>query len=65
MTPAIISGSLKAVKCSNALFERGFNAQPIVYPAVEEKAARVRFFISSLHTEPQMTQLLATLQELS
>ena len=64
VTPAIIKGSLKAVKCSNALVERGFNAQPIVYPAVEEQAARVRFFISSLHTEQQMTQLITTLERL-
>lgn len=64
VTPAILQGSLKAVKCSNALFEHGFNAQPIVYPAVEEKVARVRFFISSLHTEQQMTQLMTTLESL-
>lgn len=64
VTPAIIQGSLKAVKCSNELFVRGYNAQPIVYPAVEEKAARLRFFISSQHTEPQMAQLLDTLQGL-
>lgn len=62
VTPAIIQSSLKAVKVSNGLFERGINAQPIVYPAVEEKAARVRFFISSQHTEQQMQQLLSVLK---
>jgi len=64
VTPAIIQGSLKSVRVSNQLFTRGFNAQPIVYPAVEEKAARLRFFISSQHTEQQMLQLLDTLQGL-
>jgi 7-keto-8-aminopelargonate synthetase-like enzyme len=33
---------------SRALFERGINVQPILYPAVEEEAARLRFFITSL-----------------
>lgn len=51
IVPAITSSSLKAAKLSNALFERGINVQPIVYPAVEEKAARLRFFLSSIHDE--------------
>ena len=42
------------MKLSNALFERGINVQPIVYPAVEERAARLRFFVSALHTEAQI-----------
>ena len=50
VTPALIGSSLKAAKASNALFARGINVQPIVYPAVEEKAARLRFFVSALHT---------------
>jgi 8-amino-7-oxononanoate synthase len=53
--PAIIGSSLKAAQLSNALFDRGINVQPIVYPAVEERAARLRFFISSLHTEAQIS----------
>lgn len=54
IVPAIVGSSLKAVKLSNALFERGINVQPIVYPAVEERAARLRFFVSALHTEAQI-----------
>jgi len=38
--PAIVGSSLKAAKISNQLFERGINVQPIVYPAVDERAAR-------------------------
>ena len=33
---------------------RGVNVQPILHPAVEEKAARLRFFITSTHTEEQI-----------
>lgn len=61
VSPAIIGSSLKAAKVSNWLFERGFNVLPIIYPAVEEKAARLRFFISSLHTEQQIEQVMAAL----
>ena len=52
--PAIVGSSLKAVKLSQKLFERGINVQPIIYPAVEERAARLRFFISCMHTEAQL-----------
>lgn len=61
--PYHVGSSLKAAKLSNYLFEHGVNAQPIVYPAVEEKAARLRFFICSQHTEKQILQLLDKLQE--
>jgi 8-amino-7-oxononanoate synthase len=54
VTPAIIQSSLKATKESNRLFECGLNVQPIIYPAVEERAARLRFFISSSHTEAHL-----------
>jgi len=42
--PAITGSSLKAARLSNQLFDAGINVQPIIYPAVEEKAARLRFF---------------------
>jgi 8-amino-7-oxononanoate synthase len=52
--PAITYSSLKAIRLSEALFRRKINVQPIVYPAVQERAARLRFFISSEHTEAQI-----------
>jgi hypothetical protein len=33
------------MQLSQARFERGINVQPMVYPAVENDAARLRFFI--------------------
>jgi 8-amino-7-oxononanoate synthase len=63
IVPAITGSSLKAAKLSNQLFERGFNIQPIIYPAVEEKAARLRFFLSSLHTETQLSKAIETIKE--
>lgn len=61
--PAITGSSLKAARLSTALFERGINVQPILYPAVPEKSARLRFFISSEHSEEQLDQTVQALTE--
>ena len=47
VVPVILGNSMHALQLSQALFERGINVQPILYPAVEEKAARLRFFITA------------------
>lgn len=54
VVPAITGSSLKAARISTALLEQGINVQPILYPAVPEQAARLRFFISCEHTEEQL-----------
>jgi 8-amino-7-oxononanoate synthase len=59
--PAITGSSIKAVKLSQALFEQGINVQPIIHPAVEERAARLRFFISCTHTQQQIEVAVAAL----
>ena len=61
--PVITGSSLRATLLSAALFKRGINAQPILYPAVPEKAARVRFFVSCLHTEAQIADTVAIVAE--
>ena len=61
--PAITGSSLKAARLAEALFERGINVQPIIHPAVPEKSARLRFFISCLHTEEQIRKTVAILAE--
>ena len=52
--PVITGNSLHALLLSRKLFEKGINVQPILYPAVEESAARLRFFINSTHSEEQI-----------
>jgi 8-amino-7-oxononanoate synthase len=64
VVPAIIKNSLKAARISNGLFEHGINVQPIIYPAVEERAARLRLFVSCLHTEAQLRTTVETLAKL-
>jgi hypothetical protein len=36
------------------MFGDGVNVQPILYPAVDESAARLRFFMTSVHSEDQI-----------
>ncbi len=52
--PVVVHSSLAAVMLSQKLFEQGINVQPIIHPAVPERAARLRFFISSEHTAEQI-----------
>jgi 8-amino-7-oxononanoate synthase len=61
--PTITHSSLKAVRLAEALFRRRINVQPIVYPAVQERAARLRFFVSSEHTEAQISATVEALAE--
>ncbi len=61
VVPVITGSSLKAAQWANALFEEGINVQPIFYPAVEERAARLRFFICSTHEPEQISRTVAAL----
>ncbi|HET6882014.1 MAG TPA: aminotransferase class I/II-fold pyridoxal phosphate-dependent enzyme [Pirellulales bacterium] len=61
--PIILGDSIRCLQLSQALARRGINVQPIVHPAVEEQAARLRFFITSKHTEEQIRYTIATLAE--
>lgn len=54
VVPVITGNSLHALQLSKRLFEDGINVQPILYPAVEESAARLRFFITCAHSEEQI-----------
>jgi len=61
--PAIVGSSIRAARLSAAMFKRGINVQPILYPAVPEKSARLRFFISSEHSEIQIQQTVQILAD--
>ncbi|MBC7804059.1 MAG: aminotransferase class I/II-fold pyridoxal phosphate-dependent enzyme [Candidatus Parcubacteria bacterium] len=63
VVPAITGSSIKAARLSQALFERGINVQPILYPAVPDKGARLRFFLSCQHTEEQIRGTVKALAE--
>lgn len=64
--PVITGNSIRAARLSEALLQRGISVQPILYPAVPEKSARLRFFVSCQHTQPQIDQTVnAVTQELA
>ena len=54
IVPVVVHSSLAAVTLSQKLFECGINVQPIIHPAVPERHARLRFFLSSEHTGEQI-----------
>jgi len=61
--PVIVGSSTRAIQASQMLLQRGINARPILYPAVRESAARVRFFITSEHSEEQIAQAVETVAD--
>jgi 8-amino-7-oxononanoate synthase len=63
IVPVVVHSSLAAVTLSQKLFERDINVQPIIHPAVPERAARLRFFLSSEHTAEQITSTVQTIAE--
>ncbi len=70
VVPAVTGNSLHALMLSQRLNDQGINVQPIVYPAVADDAARLRFFLSSTHTDAELdaaaaavATTLATLRE--
>ncbi|OJF98447.1 aminotransferase class I/II-fold pyridoxal phosphate-dependent enzyme [Pararhizobium antarcticum] len=63
VVPVLVGDSLRAVQLSNDLLAAGVNALPIIHPAVPEGLARLRFFITSDHTEEQIRQTVALTAE--
>lgn len=64
ITPVILGESLKAAMLSERLARRGINVMPILHPAVAERLARLRFFISSEHDPDQIAAAVeATAEE--
>ncbi|MGN6460106.1 MAG: aminotransferase class I/II-fold pyridoxal phosphate-dependent enzyme, partial [Pseudolabrys sp.] len=61
--PIIVGDSVAAVYLSQRMFDRGINVQPVLYPAVPAKTARLRFFLTAMHSEADMDVALEALQE--
>jgi 8-amino-7-oxononanoate synthase len=61
--PAITGSSIRAARLAEALQRRAINVQPIVYPAVADNSARLRFFVSCRHTEEDVRHAVAVLAE--
>jgi len=63
IVPVIIGTSVKCLLLSRALFNRGIIVQPIIHPAVPERAARLRLFITTNHTEAQIRSAVGAIVE--
>ncbi len=59
--PLITGSSIGAARLSAALFARAINVQPILFPAVAESGARLRFFLSADHTPAELRQAASTI----
>jgi 8-amino-7-oxononanoate synthase len=59
--PIMVGDTLQALRLSQLLFQQGINVQPMTFPVVPQNAARLRFFISSTHTEDQIRLTVETL----
>ena len=66
VSPILIGDSISAVVLSHRLLERGVNVLPVLYPAVPANAARLRFFLTAMHSESDIeTALNLTAEELA
>lgn len=61
--PCVVGSSIKALQLSDALMQRGIHADPIVFPAVSEDEARLRFFVTSCHSSEQIRFMVKALGE--
>jgi 8-amino-7-oxononanoate synthase len=54
IVPVVTGDSNAALLLADRMRRHGVNVQPILHPAVEESAARLRFFVNATHTREQI-----------
>lgn len=59
IVPVMTGSSIVAARAAIALAESDINVQPIIYPAVPEQGARLRFFLSQLHEESRLPAIIS------
>ncbi len=58
-----VGSSTTALRLSDALLRRGIYADPVLFPAVPEDQARLRFLVTSCHSSEQIRLLVDVLAE--
>lgn len=58
VVPCIVGSSERALALATALFDAGFSVNPILYPAVPDDQARLRFFVTAEHTDEQIRRVV-------
>jgi len=61
--PLLVGESSKAISLSFELYKKGVYVMPIVYPAVKETEARLRFFVSASHEKEDIDFTVNALKE--
>lgn len=61
--PIIVGNSPHAVMLSQRLLQRGYNVVPAIFPGVAENQARLRFFMTSLHSVEQIEGVVDAVAE--
>jgi 8-amino-7-oxononanoate synthase len=63
IVPVIVGDSMRCIRLTQALFRRGIHVQPILYPAVDEHQARLRLFLTCMHSDEQIRHAAAVIAE--
>lgn len=63
IVPVIVGDSIASVVLAQDLLERGVCVSPVFYPGVPMKQARLRFFLTAMHTEEDVTRGLDALMD--
>jgi 8-amino-7-oxononanoate synthase len=63
VVPVIVGDSMRCIRLTQALFRRGIHVQPILHPAVDEHEARLRLFLTCMHTEEQIQHAVGVIAE--
>jgi 8-amino-7-oxononanoate synthase len=61
IVPCIVGDSSRTLRLAEALFQQGISVNPILYPAVPEELARLRFFVTCDHSPDQIRRTVTAL----
>jgi 8-amino-7-oxononanoate synthase len=63
VVPVIVGDSMRCIRLTQALLGRGIHVQPILHPAVDEQEARLRLFLTCMHSEEQIRYAVGVIAE--
>ncbi len=63
VVPCMVGNSYACIRLAEGLLKRGVHVFPIIYPAVQESLARLRFFVTAAHSEEQLRYTADALAE--
>lgn len=61
IVPVLVGDTVTALRLADRLWRAGISASPIVYPAVREGSARLRFMFNAHHTEADVDRAISQL----